>query len=462
MGKIKNTPKIGRKKNEVIQKSKMTAYIIIIVICLIGSAYFSATETAFSTLNRIRVKNLAEKGSNRAKLTLKLAEDYDSLLSAILIGNNIVNILCSSVATLLFIEIFKGNAKIGTNESTTISTIVMTVVVLLVGEITPKSVAKRFPEKFAMFSAPIINFIRIILTPLSIVFKGWQTLLSKMFKGGDDDKGITEEELISIVEEAAEEGDFDEEESSLIKSAIEFGDLEVGDIYTPRIDVTAISIDSTPDEVRETFKNSGFSRIPVYEDDIDNVIGILYYKDFYAVCFEREDIDLHEIIKPVIYVAKTQKVNDLMKELQEKQLHLAVVTDEFGSTAGLVTLEDILEEIVGDIWDEHDEIIEEFKEIGEREYIATGKAIIAKVFDELEIDDEPEALTVNGWAMQVLGRIPCEGDEFEASGLSVKVLKMNGRRIENVHITDIRPSEDESEDEKRERDEDDSQKTFDI
>ena len=441
----------------------MTTYIVIIVICLIGSAYFSATETAFSTLNRIRVKNLAEKGSKRAKLTLKLAEDFDSLLSAILIGNNIVNILCSSVATLLFVQIFAG--KLDANEATTVSTVVLTVVVLLVGEITPKSLAKRFPEKFAMFSSPIIRAVKIVLTPLSIVFKGWQALLSKMLKKNEDDKGMTEEELISIVEEAAEEGDFDEEESSLIKSAIEFGDLEVGDIYTPRIDITAINAKSTVAQMREVFKVSGFSRIPVYDDDIDNIIGILYYKDFYAACFDREEIDVRDIIKPVIYVAKTQKVNDLMKELQEKQLHLAVVTDEFGSTAGLITLEDILEEIVGDIWDEHDEIIEEFKEIGEREYIASGKAIISKVFDELEIDDEPEALTVNGWAMQVLGRIPQENDEFEASGLAVKVLKMNGRRIENVHITDVRDSEDEDEDDdsdKSDKDGQEVQKTFDF
>ena len=429
----------------------MATYIIIIAICLIGSAYFSATETAFSTLNRIRVKNLAEKGSGRAKLTLKLADDFDSLLSAILIGNNLVNILCSSVATLLFIDLFKNNVKIGTNESTTISTIVMTVVVLLVGEITPKSLAKRFPEKFAMFSAPVIRAIKVILYPLSIVFNGWQSLLSKMLKKDEEDKGMTEEELISIVEEAAEEGDFDEEESSLIKSAIEFGDLEVGDIYTPRIDVTAINANATVTEIREVFTKSGYSRIPVFEEDIDNIVGILYYKDFYAACFADGGAkNILEIVKPAIYVAKTQKVNDLMKELQEKQLHLAVVTDEFGSTAGLVTLEDILEEIVGDIWDEHDEIIEEFKEIGEKEYIVSGKAIISKVFDELEIDDEPEALTVNGWAMQVLGRIPQENDEFEASGLSVKVLKMNGRRIENVHVTDIRINEDE-EDEKNER-----------
>ena len=440
----------------------ITTYIIIILICLVGSAYFSATETAFSTMNRIRIKNLAEKGSKRAKLTLKIADNYDSMLSAILIGNNIVNILCSSVATLLFVEeIFK---HLGSGTSTTISTLVMTVVVLLTGEITPKTLAKKFPEKFAMFSAPILKFVKIILTPLSIIFGGWQFLLSKLCKSADDDKGMTEEELISIVEEATEEGDFDEEESTLIKSAIEFGDLEVGDIYTPRIDITAINASASIEEIRKVFIDSGFSRIPVYEEDIDNIIGILYYKDLYAALYNTLNPNIKEIIKPVIYVAKTQNVNDLMKELQEKQLHLAVVTDEFGSTAGLVTLEDILEEIVGDIWDEHDEVIEEFKEVGEKEYLVSGKAIIAKVFDELKIDEDPEALTVNGWAMQVLGRIPQEGDEFSASGLEVKVLKMNGRRIENVHISDVRVFDDEDEGSKRDisHNEDDAQEKFKI
>lgn len=439
----------------------MATYITIILICLIASAYFSATETAFSTLNRIRIKNLAEKGSTRAKLTLALADDYDSLLSTILIGNNIVNILCSSIATLLFVEIILSNLDSG--PATTVSTLITTVVVLLIGEITPKTLAKKFPERFAMFSAPIIRVMKVILLPLSIVFKGWQALLSKMFRGDEDDKGMTEEELISIVEEATEEGEFDEEESTLIKSAIEFGDLEVGDIYTPRIDITAINAASSTDEICKIFIDSGFSRIPVYDDNIDNIIGILYYKDLYAALYSNDAPDIKQIIKPVIYVAKTQNVNDLMKELQEKQLHLAVVTDEFGSTAGLVTLEDILEEIVGEIWDEHDEVVEEFKQIADKEYVVSGKAVVAKLFDELNIDDEPEALTVNGWAMQVLGRIPQENDEFEASGLSVKVLKMNGRRIENLHITDTRKFDDEEdEDSKKSADADEVQAKFEI
>jgi len=432
--------------------------IVIIVFCIIMSAYFSATETAFSTFNRIRIKNLAEKGNKRAALALKLADNYDALISTILIGNNIVNILASSLTTLLFVELLKDTNYAGF--ASALSTIVLTLVILTFGEISPKTVAKKIPESFAMFSAPLINVFLIILIPLTFLFNLLQKLLGKIFKS-DDDQGMTEEELISIIEEAEEEGDFDKEESTLIKSAIEFGDLEVGDIFTPRIDITAIPSTATKEEIKDVFNESGYSRIPVYEDDLDNVTGILYYKDFFSSSFE-DGADISEIIKPVMYVTKTQKINDLLKDLQEKQLHLAIVTDEYGSTAGLVTLEDILEEIVGDIWDEHDEIIEEIKELGEREYLVSGKANIEKFFAMLDIDEdeELEALTVNGWAMAALGKIPEEGDTFEAFGLSVTVLKMDGRRIENLHITDVREFENEDDAKKpRKKKEEDSEET---
>ena len=336
----------------------MEIHIIIIVVCVFLSAYFSATETAFSTFNRIRVKNMAEKGNKKAALALKLSDDYDSLISTILIGNNIVNILASAMGTLLF-------AKLIVNQdlAATVSTAVLTVVLLVFGEISPKTMAKNSPESFVLFSAPIINIFKIILSPFNFIFNGWQRLLAKIFKKADD-QGMTEEELISIIEEAEEDGDIDKEESDLIKSAIEFGDLEVGDIFTPRIDITALPVEANKETVAKTFSESGYSRLPVYDGDIDNVVGILYYKDFYTVAY-KTNVPLQEIIKPVIYVATTQPVNELMKDLQEKQLHMAIVTDEFGSTAGIVTLEDILEEIVGEIWDEHDEIIEEIKEVNE-------------------------------------------------------------------------------------------------
>lgn len=420
--------------------------IAIILICLVFSAYFSATETAFSTFNRIKIKMMAEKGDKKAELVLKLSEDYDTLISTILIGNNIVNTLAASMATIFF-----GKLIVNQDLAALVSTASLTILVLIFGEISPKTMAKNAPDKFCMFSAPIINVIKYILWIFSYVFQKWQALLTKVFKP-EEDKGMTEEELISIIEEAEEDGGIDEEEGTLIKSAIEFGDLEVGDIFTPRIDITSLPITADKDTVANTFTESGYSRIPVYEGDLDNVVGILYYKDFYALAKDK-NTSLEEIIKPVIYVAKTQNVNDLMKELQEKQLHMAVVTDEYGSTAGIVTLEDILEEIVGDIWDEHDEIIEEIKEIGDGEYEVSGMTNIEKLFDVLDmpLDDEMDASTANGWAMTVLERIPEEGDTFECGGLKVDVLKMDGRRIETLHIVDERPS-DEDEDESDEDD----------
>lgn len=416
----------------------MALQIVIIVFCVIMSAYFSATETAFSTFNKIRVKNLADKGNKRAAKVIKLSENYDTLLSTILIGNNIVNILASSIATILFVDLLKDGSL--AEWSSAISTAVLTLVILTFGEISPKTIAKKKPEAFAVFAAPLINVLLYVFLPFTFVFKQLQNGLAKIFKS-DEDKGMTEEELISIIEEAEEEGDLDKEETDLIKSAIEFNDLEVSDIFTPRIDITAISKDATREEVRSLFIESGYSRLPVYEDDLDNVVGILYYKDFFTVEFSSYE----EIMKPVIYVAKNQKINELLKELQEKQLHMAVVMDEFGSTAGIVTLEDILEEIVGEIWDEHDEKVIEIQKIAEKEYIVSGKANISKLFDELEIDEEPDAQTVNGWTMTNLGRIPAEGDMFESSGLKVSVLKMDGKRVENLHVTDMRETEEEIE-----------------
>ena len=417
------------------------------------SAYFSATETAFNTFNKIRVKNLAEKGNRKAAKALELAENYDTLISTILIGNNIVNILAASLATLYFTEKLAGGAA--ADFATTISTAVMTLLVLTFGEICPKTIAKQTPDKFVLFATPIIAFLVVIFKPLSAIFKALQNLLSKIFKPGED-QGMTEEELISIIEEAAEDGNIDEEESTLIKSAIEFNELEVGDIFTPRIDITAVRSDITKDEMSKVFTESGYSRIPIYDGDLDNIHGIVYYKDFFSDA-QAEDVEIGDIVKPVMYVTKTQKINDVLKDLQEKQMHLAVVTDEYGSTAGIVTLEDILEEIVGEIWDEHDEIVEEIKEIGEGEYIVSGMANLEKLFEELEIelDEDLDAITVNGWAMKILERIPEEGDSFEELGLTVRVLKMDGRRIEDLHILDNRALESAENEEETENEEND-------
>ena len=390
---------------------------------------------------------MAEKGNKKAALALKLSDNYDSLISTILIGNNIVNILASSMGALVCANLIQNK-----DFASAVNTAVLTVVILIFGEISPKTMAKNNSETFVLFSAPIINVLRIVLFPLIFVFNGWQKLLAKIFKKSED-QGMTEEELISIIEEAEEDGDIDKEESDLIKSAIEFGDLEVGDIFTPRIDITALPVGASKDTVAKVFAESGYSRLPVYDESIDNIVGILYYKDFYAVAY-KANVPLHEIIKPVIYVAITQPVNELMKELQEKQLHMAVVTDEFGSTAGIVTLEDILEEIVGEIWDEHDEIVEEIKEVGEKEYVVSGKANIENLFSELDLDQEIESVTVGGWAMEVLGKIPEVGDSFEEYGLAVEVTEMDGRRVESVHVCDRRDEESNEENNDGKNDED--------
>ena len=414
--------------------------LITVLFCILMSAYFSATETAFSTVNKIRLKTMAEDGNKKAARVLTLAENYDALLSTILIGNNIVNSLASSLSTLLFIDLIANQSL-----ATTLSTVVLTVIILIFGEISPKSIAKEMPEKFAMFAAPIITLLMTVFTPLNWLFKQWKKLLKMVFKT-EEEVGITEEELISIIEEAEEDGNFEKSETDLIRSAIEFNELEVGDILTPRIDITAIKSEATLDEIRDVFTISGYSRLPVYTDDLDNIDGILYYKDFFTKSFD----SIKSIMKPVIFVTKNRNVNELMNEFQEKKLHLAVVTDEYGSTAGIVTLEDIIEEIVGDIWDEHDDIEIDVSEIGEGEYIVSGKANASKVFDEIGLDTEPDALTMNGWVIDALARIPLEGDEFEADGLSAKVLKMNGKRIEHLHIIKLAP-EDEIEDDSRDK-----------
>lgn len=399
--------------------------LIIIVACIVMSAYFSATETAFSSLNRIRVKNLAEKGNKKAKLVMKLSENYDSLLSTILIGNNIVNIASASLATVLFVNM------LGAEAGPSVSTAVTTVVVLIFGEVSPKSIAKESPEKFAMFSAPILNMLVKILTPFNFLFGQWKKLLSLLFKSSDD-TGITEEELLFIVDEAEQDGGIDEQESKLIHSALEFTEQEVIDVLTPRIDITAVSTQATKEEIAET----AYSRIPLYDESVDHIIGIIYQKDFHNYVYHT-DKDISEIVRPTLYVHKNKKIGVLLKELQQRKMHFAVVLDEFGGTIGIVTLEDILEELVGEIWDEHDEVNSEIEIKSEDEVIALGSANVEKLFEVLNIEiaeDEEIPVILNGWVMKELERIPVKGDTFEYKGYKITVLSVNEKRVEKVLI----------------------------
>ena len=410
-----------------------TITLIIIVLCVMMSAYFSATETAFSSLNRIRIKNMADKGIKRAALVAKLSDQYDSMLSTILIGNNIVNIGCSSLATVLCLK------WLGEDMGPSISTIATTVVVLIFGEISPKSIAKESPEKFAMFSAPILKVLMVILTPFNYLFGLWKKLLSKIIKS-DEDRGITEEEILTIVEEATQEGGIDEEEGSLIRSAIEFREMEAVDILTPRIDVEGVEIHATKEQIAEVFTETGYSRLPVYEDSLDHIVGIIYHKDFHNYVYHTEQ-EVSSIIRPVRFITKTRKISDLLKELQQEKSHIAVVLDEFGGTVGIVTMEDILEEIVGEIWDEHDEIIQAFEKISEEEYVVLGSANVEKLFEELEIDDEVEVVTVSGWVMNLLERIPKENDKVTYKDWEITVLEMNGKRVEKASVKKCLPNE---------------------
>lgn len=400
--------------------------LVIIIGCIIMSAYFSATETAFSSLNRIRIKNMAEKGNKRAGLVLKLSENYDGLLSTILIGNNIVNIASASLATVIFVKL------LGDEAGASISTVVTTIVVLIFGEVSPKSIAKESPEQFAMFSAPFLNAFMVLLTPANYLFKQWKKLLSLLIRTSGD-SGITEEELLAIVEEAKQDGGIDEQEGSLIKSAIEFTELEAMDIATPRVDVTGIPVDADREEIAAVFGETGYSRLPVYKDKIDDIIGIIYQKDFYNQVY-RGVCSVEAIVRPALYVAKSKKINVLLKELQKNKMHIAVVIDEFGGTMGIVTLEDILEELVGEIWDEHDVVVQEIEKISDQEYLVLGNTSVEKLFEELGGEEEFESFTVSGWVMELAERIPEEGDVLYYENMTITVMKMKDRRVEQVRI----------------------------
>ena len=389
-------------------------------ILLMMSAFFSATETAFTSFNSVRLKNASSNGDKKATLVLKLAEDFDRVLTTLLIGNNIVNITAASLGTVIFT---RSLGDIGV----TVSTAVVTILVLIFGEIFPKSFAKESADRFVMLVAPVVRVLMVIFAPISHFFAWLKSQISKRINV-QEEQGITEEELLTIVEEAQIEGGINEQEGELIRSVIEFDDLEVGDIVTPRVDVVAVPDNATTDEVLNVFRESGFSRIPVYQGSIDEIVGIINQKDFHNLKDPEQPI--LSIMKPAIFVAPSMKLSTLMSHLQQAKSHLAVVTDEYGGTLGIVTMEDIIEELVGEIWDEHDEVVEEIEELADNEYRVMASANLEKVLRMLDIEgDEFDATTVGGWAIEELGRVPQEGDHFEFQNLSVTVSKTNARRV---------------------------------
>lgn len=398
--------------------------ILFIAMLILMSAYFSASETAFFSMNKIRMKNMASNGNKRAELVLKLAENYDKLLSSILIGNNIVNIASSSIATVLFVR-WLGNTGVS------VSTAAMTVLVLVFGEITPKSLAKNMPERFALFSAPILRIINIILSPLNFVFLMWQKLVYKVIKPPED-KGVTEEELLTMVEEAQNDGEIDSHESELIRNAIEFNDIEVMDIYTNRVDVVAVDVNTDHDEIERIFREYGYSRLPVYKDSVDNIIGILNQKDFSNT--SKDSCKIEKIMNTPVFIVPSMKISQLLTLLQKKKSHMAVIIDEYGGTVGIVTLEDILEELVGEIWDEHDEVIENIKKIGENKYKVLCSSDLDNMFETFNVENEFDIATVGGWVIKTFERIPEMGESFDYKNLHITVSKRDNRHIIEITV----------------------------
>lgn len=405
--------------------------IIAIIVLVILSGYFSATETAFTSLNRIKLKNMAQDGNNKAKEVLELSDKYDKLLSTILIGNNIVNIAMTAVSTVLFMDL------LGPTYGATASTVVITIVVLIFGEISPKSLSKEAPESFAMFSAPIIKLCMVVLTPVNFIFSEWKVLLSKLIKI-DDSGVITGDEIKTIVEEAETVGGIESEQSELIQNAIEFNDLRAEDVLTPRVDMEAIEIGLSEDEVAKIFKETGYSRLPVYEDDLDRILGVLNQKDFHNYIVGTNKT-ISDFVKPVAFVAGSMKIATLLKKLQAMKAHIAIIVDEYGGTEGLVTMEDIIEELVGDIYDEHDAIMsQEVTLLQNGSYRVMCNANLVKVFDYFEINEEFDVNTVNGWVVLQLDKLPRKGDEFmvtyDNKEIKVRVTKANERRALEINM----------------------------
>ncbi len=407
-----------------------TTIIIFLILCILGSSFFSATETAFSSINRIRLKNMAEY-NKKAKVALQLLEDYDQLLSTILVGNNIVNIGATAMATVLFTRLY---ADMGAS----ISTAVMTIVILIFGEVTPKSIAKESPEKFCLAVAPLVSVIKVVLTPVNWFFKSWTHFMHLVFKA-EDGESMTQEELLLIVEEAQEEGDLEEHESDLITAAIEFNDLDVRDILTPRVDIISFEIDDPLDEIEETFRNNNFSRLPVYEDTIDNIIGVVHEKDFYGLYHHGENQDIRTIVKNVNYTSNQAKISNLLRQLQKTKTHLAVVIDEFGGTAGIITMEDILEELVGEIYDEHDDVVEYIQEINDDTWIVQCEFDLEDLFEFLDLEEEEDFdfISVGGWVVHEFENIPSIGDKFNYHGYQIEVTDCDDRKVEQIKIQRI-------------------------
>ena len=420
----------------------MSTYIIAIVILTLFSGLFSATETAYSSSSKIRLKNMANDGKTKASSVLVILDDFDKFLTSVLIGNNIVNIASATISTLLFSLILKGG------KGPTVSTIVVTVITLLFGEIAPKSLAKQAPEKFACATVGVVNFFEFVFTPLTIVLKGW-TWLVNHFAHIEQDEGDISDELITMVDEAEKDGNLEEHESDLISAAIEFNDLDVKDVLTPRVDIVAVNIASSHEQIEKAFRFNSFSRLPVYENTVDNIVGVIHEKDFYELMYHNNKGPIRRIIKPVIYTSPNTQISTCMKQLQAAKLHMAVVLDEYGGTEGIITLEDIIEELVGEIWDEHDVVEDFYTKVDDYTWMVKGDAEIDDLIDRFGVEEEDEEfdfITVSGWAIAELHHIPKVNEEFDYKNLHVTITKADQRQVLEVKVEIQKEEEDKEND----------------
>ena len=416
----------------------MGTYLTIMVVCLILSSFFSATETAFAAMNTTKLKTLAEKGNKNAALVCRLDEQYDKLISTVLIGNNIVNIAMASVGTLLF------TMKYG-DMGATLSTIVVTIVVLIFGEISPKSIANNCPEQLAMFSAPVVQFLIWLFLPLNILFVGWQKLLTKIFHLEPSSK-MSQEELLTLVNEVQEEGTIDEDEGGLLRNAIEFSDQEARDILIHRTDLAALPITATKEEIAEMFTETKFSRLLIYQDTIDDILGTIHRKDFYVGCGITEKA-VKDIISPAIFVLESEPIRMILKKQQKAKTHVAVVVDEYGGTCGIVTMEDILEELVGEIWDEHEEAEVLLRRVGPDTYLVDASMDFEEFADYFKLDEESEMVSVSGWVMEQFGRVPEQGDRFEYKGLEIEVTQVGNHHVDEIRVKQTATEDEETSEE---------------
>ena len=395
-------------------------------VCLLLSAYFSATETAFSSASTTRLKTLAEKGNANAALACRLLEQYDRLLSTILIGNNIVNIATASIGTVLFVHHY-GDA------GATISTVVVTVVVLIFGEISPKSIAKDCADRFAMFSAPILRVLIWVLLPLNLLFSLWKKLLAKAFRLNGESK-MSQEELLMLVDEVQQGGSIDKSEGELLRNAIEFSEQQAKDILIHRVDLAALPVAASREEAAALFTNTKYSRLLVYQDSIDHILGTIHRKDFYVGCGVT-DKPIAELLSPTIFVPENEPISLLLKKMQQGKTHVAVVVDEYGGTCGIVTMEDILEELVGEIWDEHEQEEVPIRETAEHTYLVDAGMDFDDFADFFYLKTDSEMVSVSGWVMERCGGVPESGDRFTYDDLDVLVVKVDHHRIEELRVT---------------------------